>query len=230
MGTNTVSFAGDGSTPESPVNFNGADGVIFVLDSAVLNVDDITKSSAADLVVNVKLGDKSEAFVANNSLTKTGAGTVRLTKVNEFTGPTTVSAGATGLFEFSAYNEDPALQSYDRLIIGSDGSFVIDENSIIKLYFENGDADLWAAEGEEYKLVSDEGFADGNYSALLEDQYRSLFELQGKYGNGLYLIGGLGAVPIPPGPEPGSGVPEPSTWALLALGVIVLYLRRRVRS
>ena len=164
-------------------------------------------------------------------IVKTGATLSPGNSVGDLTvyGDVTIDAGATGLFEFSAYNEDPALQSYDRLIIGSDGSFVIDENSIIKLYFENGDADLWAAEGEEYKLVSDEGFADGNYSALLEDQYRSLFELQGKYGNGLYLIG-LGAVPIPPGPEPGSGVPEPSTWALLALGVIVLYFRRRVRS
>ncbi|MBR5162227.1 MAG: PEP-CTERM sorting domain-containing protein, partial [Thermoguttaceae bacterium] len=28
----------------------------------------------------------------------------------------------------------------------------------------------------------------------------------------------------------GSGVPEPSTWALMALGIIVLFLRKRVRS
>ncbi|MCR5164494.1 MAG: autotransporter-associated beta strand repeat-containing protein, partial [Thermoguttaceae bacterium] len=46
MGPNTVSFAGDGETAESPVRFNGADGVIFVLDSAALDVDDITKSDA----------------------------------------------------------------------------------------------------------------------------------------------------------------------------------------
>ena len=97
MGTNTVSFAGNGSTPEQPVNFNGAEGVIFVLDTATLNVDDITKSSAADLVVNVKLGNKSESVVTNNSLTKTGAGTVRLTAANEYTGATTVSAGALAL-------------------------------------------------------------------------------------------------------------------------------------
>ncbi len=97
MGTNNVTFAGNGSTPEQPVNFNGANGVIFVLDTATLNVDDITKSSATDLVVNVKLGNKSESVVTNNSLTKTGAGTVRLTAVNEYTGPTTVSAGALAL-------------------------------------------------------------------------------------------------------------------------------------
>ena len=29
---------------------------------------------------------------------------------------------------------------------------------------------------------------------------------------------------------PAAGVPEPSTWALLALGVVVLFLRKRVRN
>ena len=137
------------------------------------------------------------------------------------------SSGATGLFEFSAYNAaDP---EFDTLTIANNGAFVIDENSIIKLYFENNDANLWAAEGAEYKLVSDEGFADGNYDSLLADDFGGIFSLQGKYGNGLYLIG-LGAGPIPPGPgpDPGSGVPEPSTWALLILGAMgMLYMRKR---
>ena len=93
MGPNTVSFAGDGETAESPVRFNGADGVIFVLDSAALDVDDITKSDASDLVVNVILGNKSESVVANNSLTKTGAGTMELTAANTYDGGTTVSGG-----------------------------------------------------------------------------------------------------------------------------------------
>ena len=139
-------------------------------------------------------------------------------------GDVTIDARATGLFEFSAYNEDPALQSYDRLVIGNDGSFVIDENSIIKLYFENGDANLWAAEGEEYKLVSDEGFVDEitDMSNLLGN-FTNLFGLQGRT-DGLYLIG-LGAGPAP---EPGSGVPEPSTWALLILGAVgLLFWRKR---
>ena len=145
-------------------------------------------------------------------------------------GDVTIDAGATGLFEFSAYNEDPALQSFDKLTIADNGSFIIDANSIIKLFFENNeDANLWAAEGAEYKLVSDEGFANGNYDSLLADDFGGIFSLQGKYGNGLYLIGlGVGPIPPGPGPDPGSGVPEPSTWALLILGAMgLLYMRKR---
>ncbi len=93
MGTNNVTFAGDGSTPESPVNFNGTSGVIFVLDGTVLNVEDITLSDESDLVVNVSFGNKSESPITTNSLTKTGAGTVELTAANEYTAGTTISEG-----------------------------------------------------------------------------------------------------------------------------------------
>ena len=134
-------------------------------------------------------------------------------------------------FQEEAAHDDEADPEFDTLSIANDGAFVVDENSIIKLYFENNDASLWAGEGAEYKLVSDDGFASGtiDLSDLLSN-FNDLFGLEGRT-DGLYLIG-LGAGPIPPGPgpDPGSGVPEPSTWALLALGVIVLFLRKRVRS
>ncbi|MBQ2620429.1 MAG: autotransporter-associated beta strand repeat-containing protein [Thermoguttaceae bacterium] len=128
-----------------------------------------------------------------------------------------IETGATGLFEFSSYNEDPAQQQFDTLAIDGAGAFVIDENSIIKLYFENNDADLWATEGAEYQLVSD---ADFNVNVMPTlGNYQGWFDLIGK-GDGLYLVG-LGA------PE-STGVPEPSTWALLLLGAMgLLYMRKR---
>lgn len=135
-----------------------------------------------------------------------------------------IETGATGLFEFSAFNEDPAQQSFDRLFIADNGSFVIDSNSVIKLYFEAGDADLWAAEGSEYKLVSDEDF-DTSVTPTLGN-YTGLFDLISK-DDGLYLLG-LGAGPIPPGP--GTGVPEPSTWALLLLGALGMYYIRQKKN
>ncbi|MBR5709870.1 MAG: autotransporter-associated beta strand repeat-containing protein [Thermoguttaceae bacterium] len=133
-----------------------------------------------------------------------------------------IDADATGLFEFSAYNEDPAQQQFDTLTIGDNGAFVIDENSIIKLFFENNDANLWAAEGSEYKLVSDEGFVSGDTPIPMSDllgNYQGWFDLVGRT-DGLYLIG-LGA------PE-STSVPEPSTWALLILGALgLLFWRKR---
>ena len=134
-------------------------------------------------------------------------------------GDVTIDAGATGLFEFSAYNNDPLLRSFDTLTIsGDDNTFTISDDAIVKLSFLNNDAYAWAEEGNEYQLVNDPGFADGDYSHLLSG-YDNLFQLLGKNGNGLYLVG-LGAPENP-------GVPEPSTWALLLLGAAGLYWMRR---
>ncbi|MBQ3350447.1 MAG: PEP-CTERM sorting domain-containing protein [Thermoguttaceae bacterium] len=138
-------------------------------------------------------------------------------------GNVVIDAGATGLFEFSAYNPDPDSQEFDTLTVADDGSLTLDADSIIQLYFENGDAALWAEEGAEYQLVADNGFAADttDLSGLLAN-YQTMFALQGRT-DGLYLIG-LGA------PEPGSGVPEPSTWALLILGTVGLFWLRRKNS
>ena len=134
-------------------------------------------------------------------------------------GDVTIDGNATGLFEFSPYDE----QQYDQLTINDGGEFFIDANSIIKLFFEGNDADLWAGALDDtgYLLVSDDGFSIlGDLSSLLDNNY-GLFGLEGR-SDGLYLV--LGA----PIPEPGSGVPKPSTWALLILGAAgLLFWRKR---
>ena len=131
-----------------------------------------------------------------------------------------LDAGAMGLFEFGTYNADQDLQEFDTLTVDGDGSLTLAADSIIQLYFENGDAALWAKEGATYQLVADNGFAaDTTDLSDLLGNYQTLFALQGRT-DGLYLIG-LGA------PDP-NAVPEPSTWALLILGVVgLIYFRKR---
>ena len=124
----------------------------------------------------------------------------------------------TALFEFDPYGSD----SYDVLnILGENASFAAGD-SMIQLYFENeADAKAWAENIDEngYRLVADDDFSDRDYSSWLYN-YTNLFGLTGRGGDGLYLVAAS--------PEPGSGVPEPSTWALLALGAAgLLFWRKR---
>ncbi len=139
-------------------------------------------------------------------------------------GNVVIDAGATGLFEFKAYkpDQDPELQEYDTLTIEDDNnSLELVDGSVIQLYFEGNPA-LWAEKDARYQLVFDNGFV-GEETDLSDflGNYQTLFALQGT-PEGLFLVG-LGA------PE-STGVPEPSTWALMALGVFVLFLRKRVRN
>ncbi|MBR0238205.1 MAG: autotransporter-associated beta strand repeat-containing protein [Thermoguttaceae bacterium] len=115
------------------------------------------------------------------------------------------------LFEFND-------NSFDVLNILGEGNSFSAGDGMIELYFGAEGPDAWAVDGAEYQLVSDEGFTAGNYDSWLAN-YTTLFGLTGK-SDGLYLVA-LAS------PEPGSGVPEPSTWALLVLGVVALLLRKR---
>lgn len=58
----------------------------------VFTVNDVTSSSAVDLTVSAALLDSSNS-AGNASLTKAGAGTMRITAVNTYNGTTTVNAG-----------------------------------------------------------------------------------------------------------------------------------------
>ncbi|MBQ6614821.1 MAG: PEP-CTERM sorting domain-containing protein [Thermoguttaceae bacterium] len=125
-------------------------------------------------------------------------------------------------FEFGDFTG--ADENHDLLVLSASSLFnANDEAGVVLLDFANDDAVDWASSGVDYLLVKNGSFENGkDYTSWLTPTFTDLFSLQGK-ADGLYLIG-LTA------PEPGSGVPEPSTWALLALGVIGLLLRKRVRS
>ena len=88
---------------------------------------------------------------------------------------------------------------------------------MISLYFEEADEADWSYEGCKYLLVSGAGLPEGkDYTRWLDGNFTGLFSLLSE-SNNLYLVYPL--------PEP---IPEPSTWALLALGAAgLLYVRKR---
>ena len=137
----------------------------------------------------------------------------------------TADSNGVALFEFGEY-ANGADVNHDLFVMENGGIFTADDG-VILLDFANNDVDDWATEGNKYKLVSNGGFTDEqDYTSWLATtpDYSSLFKLTGG-ADGLYLVG------IKAAPEPGSGVPEPSTWALMALGVVgLMYVRKRTRK
>ena len=210
-GNGTITKTGPGTLQATPTSDKPLQAADFDVDAGRLNLAGTYEGNLN--VVGPLDDDGGETILSpggSEGADKIGAATVY--------GDVTIDAGATGLFEFSKYNSNPLLRSFDTLAI-EDGTFTLD--GTITLAFLNNDAAAWAGEGETYKLVSDENF----YSEI-EDMseflanFANLFGLLGVNGDGLYLVG-LGV------PEPGSGVPEPSTWALLLLGTAGLYWMRR---
>ncbi|MBQ2621774.1 MAG: autotransporter-associated beta strand repeat-containing protein [Thermoguttaceae bacterium] len=128
------------------------------------------------------------------------------------------SSNGVALFEFGEYTGEDV--NHDTFVLGSDNLFIADDG-VIRLLFESEDsAAQWATKDKEYKLVTNGGFSNDDYSTWLSN-YTDWFKLTGK-DDGLYLVGQRSA------PEPGSGVPEPSTWALLILGSAgLLYMKKR---
>ena len=117
------------------------------------------------------------------------------------------------LFEFDSFDDG----TFDKLfILGADNAFTAADGTI-ELKFLNDDADAWATPDSAYQLVSDDGFQIGDFTSWLADDFDGLFGLEGR-ADGLYLVAAASE----------TGVPEPSTWALLILGAAgMLYWRKR---
>ena len=133
-------------------------------------------------------------------------------------GDVSIINNGVALFEFGTHpdGEYPDDDSNHDVLYITNGDFSAGDR-MISLYFEEADEADWSYEGCKYLLVSGAGLPEGDYTSWLYN-YKDLFSLLSE-SNNLYLVYPL--------PEP---VPEPSTWALLALGVVVLFLCKRVRN
>ena len=122
------------------------------------------------------------------------------------TGDFTLDAGATLLMEIGGTDAD----DNDQLIVS--GTTTYQDNSIIQFALAS-DSDYVPALGDEIEITMPE---IDDWSKVSFSSY--FFTIKGYEGGNVIL-----------GVNP-NAVPEPSTWALLALGVVVLFLRKRVRN
>ena len=107
----------------------------------------------------------------------------------------------------------------DLLIVN--GNIEIGDNSIILLTLAEGSS-LAPNESITVDLISGTGATLDTWNAVkdhISSYYFKDFDVA--------LIGGV--IQLSASVDP-NAVPEPSTWALLALGVVALFLRKRVRN
>ena len=131
-------------------------------------------------------------------------------------GAFTLDSGATLLLEVGKDNQGDIV--IDKLFVNGDATF--DSGSIINITLDPSSS---LKGGDTFSSVI---ITSNNAQSIFDDVVSALqsyyfTDLQATIsGNEISLSGRL---------DP-NAVPEPSTWALLALGVIVLFLRKRVRS
>ncbi len=106
-------------------------------------------------------------------------------------------------------------------VLNVTGETTFENGSIIKIALDSS-YDNAFEDDEVVGIQLPSGINDGNLNMNNLVFQSSMFELIG-YESTTGVLSVRYA-------EPAAGVPEPSTWALLALGVVVLFLRKRVRN
>ncbi|MBQ3349962.1 MAG: autotransporter-associated beta strand repeat-containing protein [Thermoguttaceae bacterium] len=212
-----------GSITAQKITVNTANDIALKLYTGANNkvtADSLTVSSG-ELDFKGYFSGNIEVF--NGSVFSPGnsVGTADITGNITFADATADSNGF-ALFEFGEYTGEDV--NHDLFIMENGGIFTADDG-VILLDFAYNDENSWATVGNEFQLVSGGGFEDNvDYNPWLGNM-TDLFKLEGRSADGLYLVG------IKAAPEPGSGVPEPSTWALLLLGAAgLMYWRKRTRK
>ncbi|MCB1130567.1 MAG: autotransporter-associated beta strand repeat-containing protein [Verrucomicrobiae bacterium] len=144
-GTTPCQISDDGSS--RPVHLLGAGTTIF-------QVEDLTASGDADLVVSSDLADGSGDYPGVGSLAKTGAGTLSLTGANTYTGTTTVSSGTLAVNGSSL--PDTGILVIDGGVVEPTGTETVDT-----LFFGAAQqaAGTWGATGSSAQHIDDTRFA-----------------------------------------------------------------------
>ena len=105
----------------------------------------------------------------------------------------------------------------DQLIVRSGGTVEIDDNVVLELVMTN------PMPNAKYTIIDSEDGLTGKYATV--DFWNSLLTSGSAYYWNLSVDGNVVYATIDP-----NAVPEPSTWALLILGAVALFLRKRVRN
>ncbi|MBR0236639.1 MAG: PEP-CTERM sorting domain-containing protein [Thermoguttaceae bacterium] len=228
-GTITVN---DGGTLEYNVASGDEKTAVFTNTAYVLGNGDILKTGEGRLKINTEGVTGDLHFTAENFVVASGRldlqgymlGNIEVdantvfspgNSVGEatFGGGYILKDGATLLIE----------QEGDRIDTLTASSFTIDSNSIIDIVADS------LHPGASYDIIFQTD-SEGNPKIFTEAQatddfWNNLLTPESAYYWNLSVSGNIVRASVD-----ANAVPEPSTWALLSLGVVVLFLRKRVRN